>query len=198
MAPYAVAITKSISWRDQQERFANVYHFDVDNAFNTEAGWMDLANAVANKEKVFHGNMVSFVEATVWGPTDSSEQANLIRARGPLTGVGALTTGTVIGPELTVTAQWYLGRNALGARNRYLRKYYHVGILPTSGQQNAAFGQSAIVNADINTLKSNIGALKEVAVGGVVHALCTPDGEHMPLLTDTQVLKYLHVRQFRR
>lgn len=197
MATYAYQITKTRTFRGSQERFSNVYNFEHGAVALDETLAKQTAEAIAAKEKEFHGSGVQFVEWACWGPLHLPKEQRLMIADGPLTGAGALTAGTQLPAEGSVVFQWYLGRNAKGHRNRFLRKFYHVGMMPTANQTNAANQESQIAAADITFYTGKANDLKNLAVGTGTVQLVAPDGDNLPLGTNPEILKYVRTRQLK-
>lgn len=196
MPPYAVSIEKSLTWRGQLEKTANIYHYDIDTPFTTDQGWNDLANAIANIEKAAMGAGNSWVAYKVWGPTNLGKAQSKMVAEGTLTGTGS-QTGSTLYPEMAVVVSLFLGRSPVHNRKRFLRKYLHTSALPTGGTSGEAQGNSVISSVTRNVFTTYGNAIKNVTAAGFSHVLCAPNGDHLPIGTTPKVLDYLHVRQLR-
>ena len=124
MAPYAVSITKRITWRGSTEQFSNVYHYDTSSPITTDSGWQNLVDQIVALEKPVHYNVVTFVTSRVWGPTNAGPAASETRLIYDLTGTGTGSGGRLYA-EACVVAQFFLGRATGSGRKRFLRKYIH-------------------------------------------------------------------------
>lgn len=199
MPPFAVSITKSVSFRGAAEEFSNVYHYDIDAPFTTEQGWRDLVDAIVALEKPVHSTLVTYKSARVWGPTNQGPNASTTRLIADLTGTGSNNGGGVIWPELCVVGQFFVGRASGTQRKRFLRKYYHITALPASpAGSNVQDGRGALAAGDKSPTTTALNGLKNISVGGQNRPLCTPQGDHLPVGSSPQVLPWLHVRQFKQ
>lgn len=199
MPPYAISITKDISFRGGRERFSNIYHYDVDNVINTESGWSNMVDQIVALEKVLHSTIVQYKEARVWGPTNQGPTASITRLIKDLSGTGSGNGSGTLYPELCLVGSFYIGRAPATNRKRFLRKYLHVGALAVSPAGSGQVeGKTALQAGDKSPVTTFMNALKELTVGGVQHHLCTPQGDHLPLGATPKVLDYVHVRQFKQ
>lgn len=194
-----IHITKSVLWRGAQEEFENVYHYDTPSGLNTDAGWNDLVDAIVAIEKLFHANNVTWRQARVHGPTNTTQAEDVMRFVKDLSGTGAISGGTLMPFEMTIVAQLYMGRSgAPYHRKTFLRKYFHVCRLTPAGSGDDALGNTALSTAQKDFYKGHMNSLKTITIGGFANDLCKPNGNHIPLATDAVILNYAHTRQFRR
>lgn len=197
MPPYAYHIKKKVTWRGQEEEFENVYHYDFGIGVPTEAGFIDLLNAIRDIEKPLHAQTVTFLQGRAHGPTNGTQAEDQMRAVVDWSGqVGDSLNSNVIPFELAAVVSWYVGRSSRGYK-RFLRKFWHVcGMQGTTGQ--GALGNTTIAAADKTKFTNAANNLKNIVIGGQGNALCTPQGSNLPAGTNPKVLDYLHTRQFRR
>jgi hypothetical protein len=198
MAPYAVSLTKKITWRGKDEQFSNVYHYDLSTVINTESGWDALINAIKNLEDDVHSSAVTYQQARVWGPTNQGPAASETRRILDLSGTGQMTVATRIYAEAAVVVQFYLGRNPATGRKRFLRKFFHSQGVPSSTSVDVSTGVGPLTSADKTLYVNTMNSLKTLTVGGFSHDICAPNGDHLPLNTSPQVLDHLHIRQFKQ
>lgn len=85
MAILGVSITKSFLYRGNQERWDNVYHFEVPEADEQTA--RDIIEALNPIETAVHGDSVNFREARAWSAGGTPEENETVLIL-DLTGVG--------------------------------------------------------------------------------------------------------------
>lgn len=198
MAPYAVSITKRITWRGTTEQFSNVYHYDTSSPITTDSGWQSLVDQIVAIEKTIHYNVVTFVTSRVWGPTNAGPAASETRLIYDLSGTGSGSGGRIYA-ESAVVCQFFLGRASGTGRKRFLRKYYHSQFLPTSAAgSDPTLGIASIAAGDKTPFTTAMNNLKTITVGGSGNDLCTPSGGHLPVGSTPQILDHLHIRQFKQ
>lgn len=193
-----IHITKEVTWRGQPERFENVYHYDTP-ALDLDADWDALIDAIVAIEKPLHAAGVSWVQARVHGPTDTTKAEDVMRRVKDLSGSGTMAgSGGVTPYEMAFVCSFYVGRSPRGYKV-YLRKYFHSCRMPSTTQGSAAtFGNGAMAAADKTPFTSGMNNLKTITVGFGSNDLVTPSGRHLPLGSSPIINDYLHVRQFRR
>lgn len=197
MAPFGVSITKKVTWRGHEEQFSNVYHYDTSTPINTDSGWDSLIDQIVAAEKALFSNVVTWVNARVWGPTNGTKAESVTQRVKDLTGVGSITVATAIPYEFTLVGQFYMGRNAGTQRKTFLRKYYHACCLQASSSNTpASLGNGALAAGDKTPVTTLMNAVKQITVGGFQNDLCKPSGQHIPAGTSPVILDHLHVRQF--
>jgi hypothetical protein len=199
VAPFGIAVTKSVTWRGAMEEFANVWHYDyVGGALaNHEA----VADRIVSKEKDIFGSNITFRSVRVWGPTNGNAAENITHLIKDISGVGLVTGGGTIPFELAVVGSWYLGRNPATGRKRFLRKYLHVGrVSGISSGGGPAMGNDALGAPVTDVFKAWFNSLKTLEGLALPSApdICAPNGDHLPVATDAAVLPHLHVRQFKQ
>lgn len=195
MAPYGFQIVKSVTWRGEEEEFGNVYHYDLAGILSS---YSSIVDAIVAIEKPAFGTNVTFKSARVWGPTDSGPEAAVTELVKDLSGLGTQAGTAVIPMEETLVVQWYLGRSPTTQRKRFLRKYLHICKASTTDQTTGGMGNTAI-SSNLTTLGTTYGdGVKNLTVGGQNIPICAWNGDHLPVGTTTQVLPYMHTRQFRR
>lgn len=194
MPPYAVAVTMERTFRGQPEQFSNVWHYDLTFPIGTGE---PLADAVVAGQKGAFPTSVQFKTVRVWGPTDEGAAASETILVKDLSGGG---TGSFSGgsfySELAVVCQFYLGRSSTSGRKRFLRKFIHSGQLRVT--TGTILGDSPLSTAEKDAWKSWMNGMKNLTFGSDSAPICAPNGDHLPLLTDAEVLPYLHVRQFKQ
>lgn len=197
MAPYAFSVTKSITWRNHEEFFANVYHFEMGLPSPTLAEFEAVLDALVVEDKKCHFGQVAFKSGRVWGPTDQGQAASQTRLIKDLSGVGTLAqVGGQIYKEASVMVQWYMGRIGAGGRKVWLRKFYHCGALPAAAGGN--LGDTTIGSSNKAPFITAGDNIKNLSAGGTNHPLVAPDGTGLPIGTSTEVNDYLHIRQFKQ
>lgn len=195
LAPYAVAITKSLSWHGRTEQFANVYHYDFGVGGPSEAESGALIDALVVEEKKVYTSGVTFVNGRVWGPTDQGPAQSETRFIKDLSGAGTMLANSPIYRECAIVVQLYLGRATGTGRKRFLRKYIRSTALPASS--SGQFGDTPIGTANKAVYVTYGNAIKTLNVGTGNVDICAPDGDHLPLGTSPTVLDYLTMHQFR-
>lgn len=196
----AVAIEKGISWRGHEERFANVYHYDIgalSSLIDSDAS--SLVDNLVALEKPVHGSGVSFRTARVWetGQGAVGNETLLIK---DLTGTGTMTSqSTQIYRELCVVVVLETNRNTSTGRKIYLRKFIHADTL-NSANSAAAIGQSPLTAGNKTPYVTYGNGIRTVGVGGLPNAavLEAPGGQNLASDAPVTVLDYLRVRQFTR
>lgn len=193
----AVHVTKTTKWRNKQEEFENVYHFDTPT-INTESGYVDLVNQLVAAEKLIHTSAVTFKQARVHGPTNGTKEQDIMRAVVDLSGTGSASPTVQMAAELCYVASFYVGRSAKGYK-RFLRKFLHTGAVFGSGATDfMAFGRDPL-GANQKTLVTNfMNDIKTIEVATFNNDLCTPQGTHLPLASSPIISDYVHTRQFKR
>lgn len=194
MAPYAYSITKRMQFRGQPEEFSNIYHYDNPPGFTDFDGAL---NAIATTEKTIFPGTVTFLRGRAWGPTNQGPAVSETRSIIDLTGTGTASfLGQNVYNELCIVAQLYVGRGATG-RKRYLRKYYHLMLMPASG--DTFLGTSASIATGSRTPFENaLNSLKNITVSAQSLPICTPQGDHLPVGTNATTLPIPHIRQFKQ
>lgn len=198
MTIVAVHIVKSTTWRGEEEEWENTYHYDVPSG-QTEGSWASLAGLIAGIEKTFHDSTATWKRFLINGPTDGTEEENVMITAGDLSGVGSISSGTIMPKEMSIVTQLYMGRSgAPFHRKTFLRKYWHVGRLSPAGTGDDALGNGPLSTAQKSFYAGKMDSLKTIAGWTAVADLCKPDGTHIPGGTAAVCLPYAHTRQFRR
>ncbi len=187
-----VAVEKGTTWREKEETFTNVWHFDA--TVDTPA--QSVADAVVAEERKLHGANINFKNVKVWGPADGTQLQNQMIIQQTLSGPGTAVGAEIMAKELTAVVSWDTGRkNSRGGRI-YLRKYLHLGRGPSTDPE-AAKGNTAMTAAEQTRLRDFGNSMKNL-VGVAGANICDKQGRKLPLNTGAQVLPHLHTRQFRR
>lgn len=192
-----VHITKQADWRGNPEQFENVYHFDTPS-ITTDAGWDELIDAVVAIEKPLFASMVSWIQARVHGPTNTTKAEDVMIRVKDLTGSGTLPGSGALTPlEMAIVASVYLGRSPRGFKV-FLRKYWHTGRLASSPTgSSAALGNAALLAGDKTPYVNAFNSMRQITIGPGNNTLCTPSGRPFPAGATVNVANHLHVRQFR-
>lgn len=198
MARVAVSIEKGVSFWGKEERFANVYHYDLGVAGTVVPGDANaLVDALVALEKPVYASVVSFRTARVWetGGTPAENETVLIK---DLTGPGTLSSSTQLWAENAVVVNIDTGRNTTTGRKIYLRKYIRCQYLGTSASGQAR-GETALTTAQKQPFLTYGQSIREISLlGGTVSAdLESPGGQDAGASATVTVLDYLHNRQFR-
>src|SRR3569623_1184135 len=194
MAPYAFSVTKSITWRNHEEFFSNVYHYEVGPATRV-AELPNILDAIVVEDKKCHKGSGAYKTGRVWGPTNQGQVANETRVIKDLTGLGTMASvGGDIYKEATVLVSWYMGRIGAGGRKVWLRKFFHAMALPVNG--SGSLGEASLTSANKAPFITAGDNLKNISANGVNYAINSHDGTGLPVGTNTVVDDYLHVRQF--
>ncbi len=187
-----VAVDKAVTWRGEEETFANVWHYDASVDTSSE----DVGNAVAAAEKAFFGSNVTFKRVQVWGPADGLPAQSQMLFQKDMTGTGTGSTSTVCALETSAVISWNTGRvNTRGGRI-YLRKYLHLGRLAYADEE-AAKGNTLLPALERTRIVDFGNSMKNL-VGIAGANICDKKGRKLPLNTPAVVLPHLHTRQFRR
>lgn len=198
MAPHAVQVTMSQSWKGIEEEFSNIFHYDLVNPIDTEAGWAELGDQIVAAMKPMFAADVTFKRVRIHGPTHLTKIEDVMLSVRDIVGTGSAAAGDVMPPEFAVVAFVYVGRGPRGGK-QFLRKYLHtrrlVGAAAGSGK---AWSITPLSAADKTLYITQLNTLKTVSVGGFSHDICTPSGKHLPVGSSWDVMDYTAVRQFRR
>lgn len=198
MAPYAVHITLRTNFHGKAEEFDLVFHYNTGPS-PTEAGWIDLMNAIRTDLQSQYGAETTFVRGRVHGPSDApNEEDRQMRAAVdfPLNTVGTKNTGTALAPELAPIIEWDLGRSSRGYR-QILKKFLRGCRLPTT-DVNILQGRTELDTTSKNELTGLGNSLKQKTIGAVVNNICNPSGKVFPAASLATTAKYVHSRQMRR
>jgi hypothetical protein len=188
-----ISVEKRVTWREQPEDFANVYHYDSDATVSSE----ELLDAIVAAERPMFVNAVSYIRGQVWGPTDGTKEQSQMLFQKNLSGLGTSSVGSLTPSENTAVLSWDTGRvNTRGGRV-YLRKYLHVCGISATSQTAAAMGNNALPASEILKYKNFGNSIKTIIGASGAH-LCDKKGRRLPLGTDCKVLPHLRIRQFRR
>jgi hypothetical protein len=187
-----VAVEKAVTWREKEELFTNVWHYDASVDTSAES----VADAVVGSERALFGANVTFKNVKVWGPADGTPLQSQMLVQKTLTGPGTATSGEIMAKEMAAVIAWDTGRlNTRGGRI-YLRKYLHLGRGPSTDPE-AAKGNTAMTAAEQTRLRDFGNSMKNL-VGVAGANICDKKGRKLPLNTGATVLPHLHTRQFRR
>lgn len=193
-----VHVEKEMQWRDQAERFENVYHFHQGPAGQGTAEWEALADHLVAQERLCHISGVTFVKVRIHGPTEGTQADDIMRFVKDYNLLGTQSNTSPTPRELAAVVQIYMGRSgAPHHRKTFLRKFWHSGGLPNS-DSGGAFGNSALSTANRDFYKARLDALRGFSVGGVLWELSKPNGNRIPTGEAAVCLPHLHVRQLRR
>lgn len=191
MGAYGVSIEKKFTFRGLDERFSNVYHYRI--SVPTDADYPLLANAVLARDKAAYDGNVTFLTSRVFGPTEGSASANLMRLVRDETGTGTGTfSATAAYPELCYVTSIYVGRSPVKNRKVFVRKFlraircWNVSDNPVSGLVTST--SQGLVNAWMN-------ANKQVTASAVNFDMVTPKDQLVPTGNNATTLNYLHIRQ---
>jgi hypothetical protein len=192
-----VSVNKSRSFRGKTEIWSNVYHYSLATNLDVTLA-TDLVDQIATAEKLCHSSGVTFEDGRVWevGGTPAENETIVIR---DLSGTGALAALDSTYAEACVVARCDTNRNTSTGRRIYLRKYYHMGVMPsaTTGSLN---GSATLPVGTTGPVKTCLETLREVTLspGSILVTLCAPGGQQVSDSRPVTVLDYLHIRQFRR
>lgn len=169
-----ISITKSVSFRQIQQEFANVYHYSLTAA--STGPWSDIVAEMVASEKTWHSTDVTFLRAAVWSAGGTQAQ-NQMLYQTSLTGTGARSLATAMDRERAYLIRWPAGLDSRG-KPVYLRKYYHScgafngSNIPTNAElQNTA----QIASATRALIESQVSAMNEVGVAEAWQ-LCSESG----------------------
>src|SRR5215216_5832514 len=200
----AVHMKHSVLFHGSQEEWDTVYHYSTPT-ITTDAGWLDLANAIKAAEQPLYGADVTFKQVRIHGPTDhvnadgtKNKADDQMIAVLDLSGAGTSTSGQTIPPEMAVVLEWYLGRSNKGYK-QILKKFFHgVTIAGTSPTTGMAFGRDALL-ADNKTKFITAGNnLKTISISAGSNNIVNSWGKGLPTGTAPTVKDYVVTRQFRR
>lgn len=175
MAIFAVAITKSVSFRGVQQEFTNVYHYSGTLPGVSQAA--AVAAALKTKEVQYHSSDVTFVRYKVWSAGGSSG-SNVMIDQGNLSGTGSQTVNSSMDRERAVLIRVSNGIDVRG-RPVYLRKWYHscgdfAGVSFSGGLlQNTTQISSANRTAIASLFQTDF---LSPTISGVTYNLCSARG----------------------
>jgi len=131
MARIGVSITKSITYRNSNQEFSNVYYYDVDNQ-PSEAQATTFIDNLTALEKTFHGTNVTFVRGRCWSAGGTKAENNMITQKN-LAGTGVRTPVAGLDKERAFLFRLRAGNDSRG-NPVYLRKWWHAEAQFVSGQ----------------------------------------------------------------
>jgi len=194
MAIVGVSITKTVSFRGAAQPFGNTYYYQTPLPV-TEGVADGLIDAVAAKEKAFHGGAVSFVYGRCWTAGGTKAENQMLKQK-PLTGGGAQANPNA-GQD---RERAFLVRARAGVDSRgnpvYLRKWWHleVGFLAGANISPQALENTAQLTAPQRAeLESYMNDLKSVTSLPQVFSLVSEKGRE--ITGATQAHPYLEHRQ---
>ncbi len=189
-----VTIEKSTTWRGEEEFFSNVYHYNTAVGQSAES----VINALVTIEKPYFGSVVAFKRGRAFGPTDQGKAANVMLFEKPLTGLGTSQSTVSCPREMTILVSWDTGRKNTRGKPIYLRKYLHVGNIGSQAGQEAANGNVALPQGEIDKHVNYGNQVKNIeTIGGQMANLTDRLGRGLPLATPTAVNQFMRIRQFR-
>lgn len=199
MAPYQFTVTYQATWRGAVEQFASVFHYDTPPASTqSDADLETILDSLIATIRPQLAETITIVKGQVNGPTDQGAAADIMRVVKDVSFVGTNSVGAFLPLEECFVVSWYVGRSARGYK-RFLRKYFRLGRAQGDSQGSAgALGNGPLAAASITPVKAMANSLKNLQNGTENWPICTPQGDHLPLNTDAQVLPHLHTRQMRR
>lgn len=194
MGNYAVSITKTVLFRGVAEEFSNVYNYQYDAALAPDDAER-LIDAVVALERPVYANIVTFKTGRVWSAGGTPAANETIKIK-DLTGTGSALAAQNIYRELCVVVNLDTGRNSSTGRKIYLRKFLHVGALP-SGSSSIGLGTDKLAPTDKTPFLTYGNGIRRVTVTGTVQAtLQAPGGQDIASDAVVSVLDYLRIRQF--
>lgn len=175
MAIVAFSITKRFAFQAiGDERFSNIYHYDIDPVTGEEAE--RFINFLQDAETPVHSTEVTFVEGRAW-TVGGTPQENETLAIVDLTGTGSAEDDPAMYRECTWNVSWKTARENILDRPVYLRKYLHscsqMTATPDEGVSGGYLPQLADTNDALRTYAEQVAPLN---VGGVEYPLTAPSG----------------------
>jgi hypothetical protein len=177
LAIFGVSIQKSVSFRNVQQHFSNVYYYDGPSLTDTNAA--ALADIVKANEVVLHGNDVTFTFARVWS-AGGAPASNQMIYQGALSGVGSQADNASMDRERAVLVQWPAGVSITG-QPVFLRKWYHsCGDCAGVSFSTAGVLQNTIPIANLNrtSIATAANANRAVSAGGDTYNLVSKSGRN--------------------
>lgn len=194
MGVYAVSVEKETQFRNQTERFSNIYHYSI--TAPVPGDYENLANAVVDRDRAAYPSAVAFKQVRVWGPVEGPAGDNKMRFEGPLAVNGTRTaSATAMYPELCVVVSTYVGRSPVHNRKIFVRKYIRY-IRAMDGTENPA--DPALATTTKNFFRDWMAANHTITRNAVSYAMVTPKGTDVPDAEVPKVLNYLHIRQIKQ
>jgi hypothetical protein len=197
MALYGVSITKQTLWRGNQEQFSNVYHYNLASTLDVTLA-QNLIDQLETAEKLVHTNNVDFLTGRVW-EAGGSPAANETILIADLTGSGSAVNTQAMYKELAVVCRIDTARNTSTGRKIYLRKYIHSTALNATNS-GAVAGTGTLTAGNKTPFETYIASIRELSLtpGPVSVFLAAPGGQQVSDSSPSEVLDYLHIRQFRQ
>jgi hypothetical protein len=158
MPVYAFSLNKTHEWHGGLEDIGNTYHYQFGNGVFEEIELQGFVDQLASYEKLVMPDTVTYENCTVWGPTDGSENENVI-----VDTLGVDGTGGVAAPQgssqvtTAVFVGWPLPRTPVTNRRRRLGKF----LRPAYGACNdegALSGRTRIPQDIQDYIRSNYAA----------------------------------------
>lgn len=173
MAEVGIAVTKSVTWRGERERFANVYHYTNNEMVDTEQGWIDLGQAVVAAERPVHGSNVAFEELRVWsaGGTPSENETIAII---DLSGTGSSIANEAMNREACFLVEWRTSRPSITGRPVTLKKFLHSCSLLGGSGAGVLAGTEPLPAATVAPLMTYANAVRSISLGAGENRLIAP------------------------
>ena len=190
MGAYGVTIEKTITFRGVAELVSNVYHYRITAPLAVD--YEALADAVTALDKSAHTAAFAYKTARVFGPTDGTPAANLMRLVKDLTGAGTRAgPGPTFYPELCAVSSIFVGRSPVKNRKIFVRKFFRINSAPSTGS-DASTG--LLGTTDKNVFNAVMNDAKQISSGGITFDMVTPRDVLVPD-NPAVTLNYAHIRQ---
>lgn len=192
MAAYGVSVEKTLTFRGAVELTSSVYHYRIDAAI--ESDFNNLADLVVARDKLVHTNDFTYKTVRVFGPTEGSQSANLMRLVKDVSGNGTRTfvAGTPWYPELCYVVTKYVGRSPVHNRKVFVKKFIHI-IRQRSAGSNSSSGQ--LDQAERDFVAQWMDGNQQIGSVGGQFTMVTPKNVIVPADNPAQCLGYARIRQ---
>jgi hypothetical protein len=196
MGQISISIVKRIIFRDSTQEFSNTYTYGSASANPDNTYALTLIDEVANLEKTFHANTVSFLRGSLWSSGGTVSQNQMI-AEKILSGVGSGAANSSLDPERAILCQWPAGTDVKG-RPVTLKKWYHIGGNMGDVTFTAAhFSQATqFPSATRTAIADKVKPLTRIGSNLEEWGLIAPSGRERTGAGDPIAHKYLEHHQF--
>ena len=198
MAVFAVYIEKSTTYRNEENRFGNTYHYQTD--FGDQFDDAEVAQFVHDQEQPVTQGIVNFVGWRTWGPTDGTAADNVIRESGVFADAGGAPTEANMYVTNAAVPIVEVQRAPVTNRRRYLWKFIrNPSVDLAAWTANQLRGIDPMPQEVQDALLAYAQAVTNFTTsGGSNITLCNAQGDATAVAADWTVNPYLRTRQIDR
>ncbi len=191
----AFSTTKTMRWYGVDERFSNVYVYDMPTV--TDENAMLLATQIINTESQVHATSINYVETRAWttGGTPQENETIFIRDENE---TGDQPPEPLWFRPAAFLLSWRTGRPSIRDRPVYLHKWFHSLSLLGAADNSWISGAEPIPTATTLDLLTQIGAnLTSIELpDGSVNELASNSGRK-PLNAVPAITPFLEYHELR-